>query len=117
MGAYGKVLILTHLAYFTLFVNLTQIGWVDIFKQLQSKGNFYEVYPYYLSYFIIVVFVVFKLVVAVVVSNLEQFHKRLSYEKKKRKAKLKTAKAAVTGQLERDIADSPSKVSSRSGNV
>ncbi|KAJ3359522.1 hypothetical protein HDU91_004900 [Kappamyces sp. JEL0680] len=99
-------------SYFTLFVALTQIGWIDDFKELQSLGYFTEVYLFYITYFIIVVFVVFKLVVAVVVSNLEEFHRRLSYEKKKRRRKLRTAKAAVTGQLEREISSMPDKPAS-----
>lgn len=94
-------------AFFTLFVALTQIGWIDTFVELSAKGYFTAAWLYYVSYFFIVVFIIFKIIVAVVVSNLEDFHKKLSHEKKKRKRKLRSTTAAVNGVSEREIIPMP----------
>ncbi|KAJ3077847.1 hypothetical protein HK100_010908, partial [Physocladia obscura] len=55
---------------FTLFVMITQIGWVQTFDQLEAAGLFTEAAIYYTSFMIIGVFIFAKIIVAVVVSNL-----------------------------------------------
>lgn len=77
--------------------------------ELSKKGYFTEVFIFYVTYFFIVVFVLFKTLVAVVVSNLEEFHRLLNVEKRKRKRKLRSVKAEVTGMIEKGIAPMPEK--------
>lgn len=96
-------------AYFTLFVSLTQIGWIDDFDELAKTGFFTEALIFYITYFFLIVHVLFKTIVAVVVSNLEEFHRKLSIEKRKRMRKLRSVKAAFAGTLERGVMPMPDK--------
>lgn len=63
-------LIIIFLAYFTLFVSLTQIGWIDNFDQLTAKNYFSEAFLFYITYMFLISYVLFKTIVAVLVSNL-----------------------------------------------
>ena len=49
---------------------MTQIGWIDTFDELAVKGHFTEAFLFYLSYMLLIAYVLFKTIVAVVVSNL-----------------------------------------------
>ncbi|KAJ3354320.1 hypothetical protein HDU83_005475 [Entophlyctis luteolus] len=57
-------------AMFTLFVMITQIGWVETFDELEAQGQFTAAAVYYTTFMIIGVFIFVKIIVAVVVSNL-----------------------------------------------
>ena len=59
-------------AWFTLYICLTQDGWVEVFKRLEDQ-NYYEVAAIYFAIFIIIgAFVLMNLVVAVVITVLER---------------------------------------------
>ena len=59
-------------AWFTLYICLTQDGWVEVFKRLEDH-NYYEVAAIYFAIFIIIgAFVLMNLVVAVVITVLER---------------------------------------------
>jgi voltage-gated sodium channel len=84
-------------AFFTMFVAVTQIGWVDTFSELEKQGLTTEAVVFYVTYFLIVVFVIAKIIVAVVVSNLEDFHKHLGETERAKNKKLRSTKAALAG--------------------
>ncbi|KAJ3324622.1 Cation channel sperm-associated protein 4 [Boothiomyces sp. JEL0866] len=69
-------------SFFSLFVAVTQIGWADSLAHLE-------------------------IIVAVIVSNLEDLHKKAGETRKKRIQKLKSSKAVITGQNYRPIAPIP----------
>ncbi|KAJ2998571.1 Cation channel sperm-associated protein 4 [Globomyces sp. JEL0801] len=96
-------------AYFTLFTAITQIGWIETFVQLRSKGFFISATIYFSTYFITVVFVISKIIVAVIVSNLEEFHKLAAESKRKRSRKLKSKKEALQGRIIRNLISMPGK--------
>lgn len=77
---------------FTLFIMITQIGWVESFDRLEAKGEFVAAALYYVSFMIIGVFILSKIIVAVVVSNLEDAY---SNEKKKMKRKFRALKTTL----------------------
>ena len=59
-------------AWFTLYVCLTQDGWVEVFRRLEAQ-NYYEVGAIYFATFIVIgAFVLMNLVVAVVITVLER---------------------------------------------
>ncbi|KAJ3272640.1 Cation channel sperm-associated protein 4 [Terramyces sp. JEL0728] len=69
-------------SFFSLFVAITQIGWADSLARLE-------------------------IIVAVIVSNLEDLHKKAGETRKKRIQKLKSSKAIITGQNFRTLAPVP----------
>jgi Na+-transporting NADH:ubiquinone oxidoreductase subunit NqrC len=70
-------------------------------------------FAFYLTYFLIIVFLVSKLIVAVVVSNLERYHKEQAILKKQKHMKLKSTKAALAGKLTKQIIPIPTKDSKK----
>ncbi|KAI9350241.1 hypothetical protein BDR26DRAFT_852066 [Obelidium mucronatum] len=83
---------------FTLFVMITQIGWIHVFDELEAAGYFTIAAIYYTSFMIIGVFIFIKIIVAVVVSNLEDAYRNRTREQKKNIRALKTAKNLIHGQ-------------------
>ncbi|KAJ3023382.1 UNVERIFIED_CONTAM: Cation channel sperm-associated protein 4 [Siphonaria sp. JEL0065] len=83
---------------FTLFVMITQIGWLEVFDELEAEGYFTAAAIYYTSFMIIGVFIFIKIIVAVVVSNLEEAYANRTREQKKNTRALKTAKNSTQGQ-------------------
>ncbi|KAI9355083.1 Ion transport protein-domain-containing protein [Zopfochytrium polystomum] len=77
---------------FTLFIMTTQIGWVQSFDELEAHGQFVAAALYYSSFMVIGVFVFMKIIVAVVVSNLEDAY---SAEKKRMKLKFRALKTSL----------------------
>ncbi|KAI9144928.1 Ion transport protein-domain-containing protein [Paraphysoderma sedebokerense] len=56
---------------FTLFIIITQDGWVEIFDELEKRNQFVPAAIYFVLFIIIGAFVITNLIVAVVVTNLE----------------------------------------------
>ncbi|KAJ3067713.1 Cation channel sperm-associated protein 4 [Podochytrium sp. JEL0797] len=83
---------------FTLFVMITQIGWLEDFDLLEEAGQFTAAAIYYTSFMIIGVFIFVKIIVAVVVSNLEEAYANRSREQMENKRALKSAKNSTQGQ-------------------
>ncbi|KAI8829508.1 Ion transport protein-domain-containing protein [Chytriomyces cf. hyalinus JEL632] len=83
---------------FTLFVMATQIGWLHSFDYLEEKGQFTAAAIYYTSFMIVGVFIFLKIIVAVVVSNLEDSYANRSREQLKSKRALKSAKNLTQGK-------------------
>ncbi|KAJ3403660.1 Cation channel sperm-associated protein 4 [Chytridiales sp. JEL 0842] len=59
-------------ALFSLFAMTTQIGWLEDFEQLEKEGRFVEGAFFFTSFMIVGVFILAKIMVAVVVSNLQE---------------------------------------------
>jgi cation channel sperm-associated protein 4 len=57
-------------ALFTLFICITQDGWLGIFRELKEEGQYVAAAIYFTSFIMIGAFVFANLVVAVVVTNL-----------------------------------------------
>ncbi|KAJ1548522.1 Cation channel sperm-associated protein 4 [Cladochytrium tenue] len=79
---------------FTLFIMTTQIGWIDSFEELRQHGQFSAAAVYYASFMVVGVFILSKIIVAVVVSNLEEAY---SIEKKNAKRRFRALRATATG--------------------
>ncbi|ORY40200.1 hypothetical protein BCR33DRAFT_852918 [Rhizoclosmatium globosum] len=81
----------------TLFVMITQIGWLENFDLLEAAGQFTAAAIYYTSFMIIGVFIFLKIIVAVVVSNLEEAYDNRAREQEKKTRALKTDKNSISG--------------------
>ncbi|KAI8621168.1 Ion transport protein-domain-containing protein [Chytriomyces sp. MP71] len=83
---------------FTLFIMTTQIGWLESFDKLEAAGDFSAAAIYYTSFMIVGVFIFLKIIVAVVVSNLEEAYTNRAREQKKNSRALKSAKVSSRGK-------------------
>ncbi|KAL2914925.1 Cation channel sperm-associated protein 4 [Polyrhizophydium stewartii] len=77
-------------AFYTLFVTLTPIGWMEVFDELDAAAI------YFASFIVIGALVFMKIIVAVVVANLEEAYKMLSIQEKARHRRLKSIRAIAT---------------------
>ncbi|KAJ3210006.1 Cation channel sperm-associated protein 4 [Dinochytrium kinnereticum] len=59
------------LTMFMMFIMMTQIGWLEVFDNLDAQGQFVAAALYFSSFMVIGVFIFMKIIVAVVVSNLD----------------------------------------------
>ncbi|KAJ3330707.1 Cation channel sperm-associated protein 4, partial [Blyttiomyces sp. JEL0837] len=94
---------------FTLFVMITQIGWVESFDKLEADGQFTAAAIYYASFMIVGVFIFMKIIVAVVVSNLDEAYANQKKELKKKYRALKSSMNSTQGkkQFQRPIRHIP----------
>ncbi|KAI9206642.1 uncharacterized protein BJ171DRAFT_609748 [Polychytrium aggregatum] len=101
-------------AMFTLFIMTTQIGWMESFTELENDNLFLPAALYYASFMIIGVFVFMKIIVAVVVSNLEETYERKKKEYKRKYRHLKSNLRSTQGKhqllhrFQRGIVNMPS---------
>jgi cation channel sperm-associated protein 4 len=73
-------------ALFTLFICITQDGWLGIFRELKEEGQYVAAAIYFTSFIMIGAFVFANLVVAVVVTNLELSVKQRAKQTERDKA-------------------------------
>ncbi|KAJ3196289.1 Cation channel sperm-associated protein 4 [Irineochytrium annulatum] len=84
-------------AMYTLFIMITQIGWVQSFDALEAQGQFIPAAIYYSSFMVIGVFIFMKIIVAVVVSNLEETYANEKKQERQKFRALKTFAASTQG--------------------
>ncbi|KAJ3099789.1 Cation channel sperm-associated protein 4 [Phlyctochytrium planicorne] len=85
-------------AMFTLFIMMTQIGWLEVFDHLEADGQFVAAAIYFSSFMVIGVFIFMKIIVAVVVSNLEETYANQRKQQKQKFRALKTSTSSTQGQ-------------------
>ena len=96
-------------SYFSLFVAVTQIGWISDFVELEEKEKFDEAAIYYASFLFIGVFIVAKVIMAVLVANLEEKYRELDDAKRKRTHRLKTHQQQQSGIYMQQVQPPPPK--------
>ena len=98
-----------HVTFYTLFVTVTQIGWLEVHDHLEHEGYGALASIYFATFLIIAAFVFMKIVIAVVVSNLEESYKLWYAQKKSSKRRLKSNKSVAGGQSssKRDVENMP----------
>ncbi|EPZ36251.1 hypothetical protein ROZALSC1DRAFT_30222 [Rozella allomycis CSF55] len=89
-------------AFYSLFVCITQDGWINIFNALEDKGQFTAAAIYFCSFIIIGAFIFANLVVAVVVTNMENAYKYLKKQELQKKRKLKTRVENVSKKVAKE---------------
>eukprot|EP00736_Rhodelphis_marinus_P007393 Rmarinus@m.11310 len=73
-----------HMNMFSLFIMLTQDGWVDIFRKMESRGFFLAGAIYCALFIIVGAFIFVNILSGVTVTNLETAMKEISSERRSR---------------------------------
>ncbi|KAI8843647.1 hypothetical protein BC829DRAFT_292655 [Chytridium lagenaria] len=84
-------------AMFLLFIMMTQIGWLEVFDQL-DRWAICAAAIYFSSFMVIGVFIFMKIIVAVVVSNLEETYANQRKQQKQKFRALKTSTNSTQGR-------------------
>ncbi|KAI8907865.1 Ion transport protein-domain-containing protein [Gorgonomyces haynaldii] len=97
-------------SYFSLFVAVTQIGWMQDFYVLEKGGYFTSAAIYYCLFLYIGVFIVAKVIMAVLVSNLEERYRQIEEEKRRRNNRLQTKRQLQMGVFAQKLVNPPKKL-------
>ncbi|RKO86266.1 Ion transport protein-domain-containing protein, partial [Blyttiomyces helicus] len=92
---------------FTLFIMVTQIGWVEIFDELEAAGMFTIAALYFSSFMLVGAFILMKIIIAVVVANLEESYNMQRKDVKRKNRRLKSDSTQGHKRFQRPIVSMP----------